>query len=303
VEYTPRRPRAGAPADRQRSDVRSIFGSSIELEIKPFKLIYRDIMAHPSFYKTTTVDFVQGLIDKVLSGNMAPKTALKDILEHLSEHNIVLQQKLTVEQVMVHPANRGGLGLNAYNAHANGEKILDIGVDEEELEKAMAFQRMPLEPLRSEQLAFNQRLVDSSKGMLSPLTGKEEVCSVGTGHTAAFFKAINAGCATPQTKLQDAAGRLSKEALCNRDKRLQTALTSGWTWQVLPWQCQIQWPRLPDLAQRALNASQNVASLMSELEVVVTIAELDATRTDASDFNDCVTAVARNNPPCKAISW
>ena len=260
-------------------------------------------MAQPSFYPQATVDFVQGSIDSVMSGKRGPKTALKDILEHLSEHNIVLRQTLTVEQVMVHTANRGGLGLNAFNAHVNGEKILDIGVDEDELTKALAFQRMPLEPQRSEQLAFNQRLVDSSKGMLAPMTGQEEVCSVGTGHTAAFFKAINAGCVTPQANLKDENGRLSKEALCNRDKRLQSALANGWTWQILPWQCQMQWPRLPDLAQRALNASQNVASLMSELEVVVTIAELDEARTDDLNFKDCITAVARNNPPCKASSW
>ena len=118
--------------------------------------------------------------------------------------------------------------------------------------------------------------------------------------TAASCRCI--ACATPQVKLQDAAGKLSREALERRDKRLHPILEKGWTWQVLPWQCEMQWPRLPDLTQRALNSSQNVASLMSELEVVVTIAELDAGRPENSDLSECVNAVARNNPPCKVAT-
>ena len=252
-------------------------------------------------YPQATCDYVQTCIDDALCGAAAPKTMWKDIVAHLDEHNILLRQHLTVSQVMVHDANRGGLGLNAYDAHKNGAKIMDIGVDEEELSKAVAFQRMPFEPNRSEQINFNKRLVDRSKNMLAPLTGREEVCSVGTGHTTAFFRAILAGCKTPETGLADANGNLNKEALCKRDKRLEPVLVRGWVWMVMPWQAQFQWPRLPDVAQRALNSSQNVASLMSELEVVVTLAELDAGRDKKkSEFKECVQSVMRNNPPCKA---
>eukprot|EP00959_Pyramimonas_sp_CCMP1952_P147825 3093784-Pyramimonas_sp.AAC.1 len=52
----------------------------------------------------------------------------------------------------------------------------------------------------------------------------------------------------------------------SQDPRFHNALTKGWRWTVMPRQAEVTWPRLPDLAQRALVASNNVASLMSELK-------------------------------------
>ena len=253
----------------------------------------------PTFYPMHVVDHIQSLIDDARSGAKAPMTAFQDIMDKCTEEQICYKRVLHTDEVMVHPANRGGLGLNAHNAHRTGAMIKSIGVDPEELAKSVAFEAMPMEPSRSEQLAMNQRLVDTSKGLLSPLTGREKYCSVGGGHCTAFFRAARANCSTPQRELEDTHGKISMERLSTEDSRRKTAFTTGWPWLVFPWQAEAQWPQLPDLAQRALNASQNVASLMSELEVCCTIAEFDEFRDANTSFDNCVSAVAMNQPPCK----
>jgi hypothetical protein len=59
-----------------------------------------------------------------------------------------------------------------------------------------------------------------------------------------------------------------------RCKRMLQLLTEGWEWWELPWEADIAWPLLADLAQRALNSSHAVSSRSSELEVMVNISVL-----------------------------
>ena len=254
--------------------------------------------ARSAFYPARVVDFVDQKIQDARTGT-PPMTAFKDIMDLLEEQKISYKKPLEVEEIQVHPANRGGLGLNAFNAHRNGASIKSIGVDPDELAKAVAFENMPMEPAKSNQRLCNEKLIEGAKGMLSKLTGREKYGSVGTGHCTAFFRAVKAGCRTPQPTLQDAAGNLNAESLSS-DIRMKNCLTKGWVWTVLPWQCEVTWPGLPDLAQRALNAGQNVASHMSEFEVCCTIAEFDMLKPEGSTFESCVAAVAMNHPPCKA---
>ena len=60
-----------------------------------------------------------------------------------------------------------------------------------------------------EQIDANVKVISASKGMLAPVTGKERLRTLGTGHASAFCKAANAGCRTPISYLQDAAGRIN----------------------------------------------------------------------------------------------
>ena len=244
-----------------------------------------------------------GRIKMHRDGLLAPITAWKDCIDRLIADKVANKVICLPEEFLIHPSNRSGLGVNAYNVHRVGAMLKQIGVDPAELEKAVAFERMPTEPMCSSQLAFNEKLVSASKGMLAPVSGRERLLSVGTGHTTQFFKAAKFGCATSEPTLADAAsgGKLNAEGLC-RDPRFKAALNQGWLWTIVPWQAEVTWPHLPDLAQRALNASNNVASLMSELEVCVSIAEFAELMPAGSSFTSCVEAVKMNQPPCQAGS-
>lgn len=253
-----------------------------------------------NFYPRELVDFISGRIEMHRDGKLAPITAWKDCVDRLLKDKVAKQIVAEADEFMIHPSNRSGLGVNAYNVHRVGAMLSKIGVDPAELEKAVAFERMPTDPMRSSQVAFNQKLISSSKGMLAPMTGAERFCSVGTGHTTQFFKAVKAGCSTPEPTLADPTSRKMNAETLSKDVRFHDALKKGWRWTVLPWQAEVTWPHLPDLAQRALNASNNVASLMSELEVCVSIAEFAELMPPGSSFGDCVDAVKMNQPPCQA---
>ena len=137
--------------------------------------------------------------------------------------------------------------------------------------------------------------------MLAPVNGSERFMSVSCGHTAQFCKAAIASCKTPQSTLADVTGHLNVQIVMAGDKALQTMLEKGWAWTIIPWQVEAQWPTLADLAQRALNASNSVASQCSELEVAASIAEfaaMEVAMTGSVDWKRCGAAAAAGMPPC-----
>ena len=254
-----------------------------------------------NFYPQEMRDFINGRIEQHRDGKLAPITAWKDCIDRLIEGKVAKNLVAEPDEFLIHPQNRSGLGVNAYNVHRVGAMLKQIGVDPSELEKAVAFERMPMDPMRAAQVAFNEKLISASKGMLAPLTGSERFCSVGTGHTTQLFKAVRAHCSTSEPTLADPSmgGKMNADSL-SQDPRFHQALSKGWLWTILPWQAEVTWPHLPDLAQRALNASDSVASLMSELEVCVSISEFSELMPEGSSFSDCVEAVKMNQPPCQA---
>ena len=169
------------------------------------------------------------------------------------------------------------------------------------LRTATAFELCGVEPQRSEQVRFNQALVDASGGLLAPVTGAERYLTVSCGHTVQFAKSVSASCRTSQPSLADPSGCLNTQHLCKDDAALKTMVQSGWGWTILPWQAELTWPELPDIAQRALNASNSVASQSSELETAATIAEFAQVQLRSGsevDWQQCAEAAAATMPPC-----
>ena len=78
-------------------------------------------------------------------------------------------------------------------------------------------------------------------------------------------------------------------------------LDKGWTVLVIPSCVKEKIPSLPNLAQRALNASNNVANQSNELEVAMKIASMADLKSErgAPDFDSCVEDAAAAAPPCK----
>ena len=121
------------------------------------------------------------------------------VADLLKKHHVSYTVKLRPDEVIVHPMNRGGLGLSWAKAHSIGGKIYAIGGAWEELHKATAFEIT--DPKGT--VLYNELLVADSEGHLAPLTGAERVASVGCGHTTAFMRAANAGCTTEVTAFKD----------------------------------------------------------------------------------------------------
>ena len=64
----------------------------------------------PSFFSNQVRDHIQSLIDDARSGAKAPMTAFQDIIDKCTDEQICYKRVLHTDEVMVHTANRGGLG-------------------------------------------------------------------------------------------------------------------------------------------------------------------------------------------------
>eukprot|EP00959_Pyramimonas_sp_CCMP1952_P090774 1900245-Pyramimonas_sp.AAC.1 len=69
----------------------------------------------------------QQIIDAANNATTPAITAYEDIREMLVKDHIVSEQKFLADDILAHPANRGKLGLNAYNAHKNLSDIAHVG--------------------------------------------------------------------------------------------------------------------------------------------------------------------------------
>ena len=243
------------------------------------------------------IDWVQGVID----GDAGSLTKWNKISKSLSQAHILYKQRLPVWEVMVHPRNREGLGLNTFDVHKVLATIKRIGADPAAVHRATAFEMAPEGPERQAQVAFNSTLVERSGGFLAALRGSERVLSVACSHFTAGCRASANNCESPEESLQDANGRINLEQLLGDDIAFEDLIKNGWEWTILPHCCQIVWPKLPDLVQEALNAEHATFRMSSELQVMVSIgnkvsqAMAQGIDVDWKRLKDDVTAAA---PPC-----
>ena len=115
---------------------------------------------------------------------------------------LYLLTHLTVEQILVHPRNRGNLGLNPWNVHTIGAEVQKTGAKKEVL-RSVAIEMSPKAEVKQKQIDFNEKLVERADGKLAKVNGSERAMSIGGSHLAAFCKAANKSCTTPQPSLQD----------------------------------------------------------------------------------------------------
>ena len=157
-------------------------------------------------------------------------------------------------------------------------------------ENAMSgFEMSASETGRAEQVAFNTRLSQQAGGLLADVTGLERYCTVSSGHTAAFVKAVCSGCLTSEPELASSkeSQRLNKEELCQRDRTLKTMVEEGWTWTVIAARAEQSFPQLAALAEVALNSSNASFQQQLEVELALQIANLamQTTHQEKVDFS------------------
>jgi hypothetical protein len=245
----------------------------------------------------TRVREVQEMIDAASEGKRAPLSTFLDIADICEKDGYLKEVHKHPDEVMVHMSNRGTLGLNGHNCHKNLSEIHRVGCDPSELKGAYCMECAPYEPKRQEQFDFNKRVIAQSKGLLAPLTGREDSMSIGCGHFTGGVRAISHGCRTPYKQLADSAGRLSAEQFTKTDKRMAKCI-EGWNWKRFDWRVDAAWPLFADLGQKALNASHGVTSRSTELEVMVSMALADAEKTQGTSFDDICQTTLNASPAC-----
>ena len=234
--------------------------------------------------------------------DMAIGTIWAEAAACLKKHGLMYERLLHTDEVFVHPDNRGKLGLNHHNVHRNIGKIKKVGGDGSKLVGATCFELSCETATRDRQVKFNLKLITQSNGMLAPATGKERFLSVATGHAAAGVRAINAGCKSTCVELVDLHGKLSVDRWKRNDDVCAEMAEKGWEFWCIPWQVEKCVPRLPFLAQRALNSSNDVASQQSELECASVVSEFASQSKELMNIIDwaaCIEEAAASAPPCE----
>ena len=235
--------------------------------------------------------------------NPTPGVAFSTVFEICKQNNMVVRLKdVHVSQFFVHPKNRSSLMLSPHNVHRNGARVKRVGADFNQLNNAFAIEMQPSGSLRDAQVLANERLIARSHGLLAKPTRKERYLTLGTGHWTAFCRAVDAGGKTPEPTLQDEEGNIDRQRLF-QNQNMKTMVEVGWDWWVFPAEMDTLFPKCSDTAQKALNVSNHIASMIGELESAKLAADTmkDAVgQTVSSDDvqKEMVAAVEATCAPC-----
>ena len=167
--------------------------------------------------------------------NMTPNGKMQKLMDMLKAQNISYSaNQVHCSKLLVHQANRGGLGLDRFNVHKCGANILRVGAHMNKLAAAVAIELAPNGAQHNANVKFNKMLASKSEGMIPPLTGAEKFLTLGCGHTAAFCKQAAVGGHTPEGSLADEAGNISMDRL-SKDPILMQMISKGWDWVIVQW--------------------------------------------------------------------
>ncbi|CAE7030278.1 unnamed protein product [Symbiodinium sp. CCMP2592] len=216
---------------------------------------------------------VQQEVDTVLARDLPLVSKWKLVESTLLSCGLAWKACIHPSMLLVHPLNRGGLGINGHSAHAKGASLLASGFDRKFLHSSTCFELAVDEKTRREQLQFNEAMVGQADGLLAAVSRSERFLTVSSGHVSQFAKAAWSSCRTPQPVLQDQGGCLNRESL-SRDPEFKQMLDDGWNWLVVSSVAEHQWPDLPRLAEKALNASNTAFQSLLELEIALHMEEL-----------------------------
>ena len=166
--------------------------------------------------------------------------------------------------------------LNPYDSHLKGHLGLKVGMSLDKLADALCFEVSKDIQKKKDQVNANHTLVDASQGALAPALNTERYLTISCSHMAAFCKSVFSGkCCTKLEDLQKAlGGPLTLDALMAiyPDSVFQTMVKEGWCWKVVSSEVEEQLDWLPAFLQGALNSSQQISSMPTEMEQAMSLA-------------------------------
>ena len=184
----------------------------------------------------------------------------------LSDHKKCYKQVLRPTQMLVHPRNRAGLGLNGSQVHKTGAQVQSVGFSSMELRRSVCMEISTDPTVSQEAFAFNQRQVDLNGGLLAEVRGDERFMSLACSHFTAFCRACLAQCPCSDHDNVSDSGKLSLHCL---SPDFRAAVENGWEWLVLSAEVDARVPALASFIQEVMNAAQGVARTAGELELAM----------------------------------
>lgn len=234
-------------------------------------------------------------------GSQAPLALWNKAVQVLKQHKMLYTQVISPSDLVTHPANRQGLKLSGPQVHALGVRIKKAGASLSKLCDATCFELPTSSFVREGVLEWNKEARAASNGMLPRVLGTERYATVSSSHTAAFCKAVEQQCVTNEVDL-GGHGVLTMADVAGSDDVLETMLTTGWQWQIIPYQIEEKHDFLPRLASLALNCANTIGSGASELECGLAILRhIKANSKDKSEealHREAIAMCMQQNPDC-----
>ena len=175
-------------------------------------------------------DKVQQLLCDASMGDLAK---WKSVSKVLMDEKVMYKMKLKADELLVHPQNRGGMGLQVFSMHAKGQRILQCGCDLSLLGCSTCIELNPDPTKRQAKCKMMQSLHATHPEYVAPVSGHERYMSLSSSHVSQFFKAMLHGCKSPEADLVDAKSGKMSLALVSDPEFLKGA-AEGWEWTVIP---------------------------------------------------------------------
>ena len=189
-----------------------------------------------------------------------------DLIKLMIDNGEAQVKNISVSRVVPHAANRAGSLMEAHKVYKKGAKIMAVGFSLARCDhrRAVAFQAKPGDT--SGIMNFVKH-ANRSPSFANFNAEDVEACSVGCGHLNQFLAAIEHESVVPPgfENHNDLFGnrggkKLDKHFLCkSQGQQLETTLDIGLKWTFIPFKFEKDYPKLPHVIQKALNADQHVA--------------------------------------------
>ena len=229
---------------------------------------------------------------------LAVNVKASKMLAILSDQGYMQHQMLHPNMLVVHPQNRAGVMVNAWNVHQKGIMALKVGWNFKKLEESYCMEISHNHDKKKKVLAEMERVVLASEGMLAPVSGNEKYQSLSASHMSQFCKAVSAGCVTQEEAVKSQVLALDVLLKDFPDEGFKAAVTGGWSWhciasvveESLPWFC--------NFLQGALNSCNHIAAKATEMELAL---HMRPTSEPTAWTWQCWNAKA--SATCRTLSW
>ena len=98
---------------------------------------------------------VIAMVNQTMASEGGALSKWNSIAKKLLEEGIAYQIKLDVDEVLCHPLNRGGLGVNPHDCHEKLGAIREVGGDKRLLLHATCFELCPIGEANARAIKFN----------------------------------------------------------------------------------------------------------------------------------------------------
>lgn len=186
---------------------------------------------------------------------------LGKILNFLQGHGLAYSTMVTCGDLLCHPGNRGGAMIGPHDCHRKGSMVVASGLNVALLPPssiAIEMSRSPSE--KAKQIEANQKLTNSSNGMLAQVKNTERFLTVGNSHFIGYLRAVAAGCKGPEGEE------------CVVPQCLAEIVQQGWKWLIVKSEVEESCPGFPSWVASTLNSTNAVAKSTNEVEAMMEIA-------------------------------